>query len=168
MAATSPWSTWNNLAPSPDTWTQFAYTTTWQTWRQLLSLTVSCPSIEVFNCSTAQVSNDSLPNIVVYSTSNNLNILKLYDKGSLVSLNSTTKIEIRLDSGLTISSASYPSLINWNTGADPLGVVTLKLGEMAWETKIYTAELMVFDAINTFGNFWGLFRIQGIEDTING
>ena len=106
----------------------------------------------------------SLPTIIVYSQSSNRNILRLLDKGEAVILDSTTKIELRLDTGDVLSSDTYPTAISWAIDPDPRGLVYLRLGELFFSSRIYTAELMVFDPVNTLGIFWGFFRIRAIEE----
>ena len=92
----------------------------------------------------------SLPTIVVYSQSSNNNILRLLDKEQPVNLGSTTKIELRLDTGDVLSSDDYPAAISWATGSDPRGLIYLKLGTLFFTTRTYTVELMVFDPLNPF------------------
>lgn len=110
----------------------------------------------------------SLPTIIVYSKSNNQNILRLLDKEQPVDLERVSKIELRLDTGTSLSSEDYPLEISWAVGSDPLGLVYLKLGSLFFATRIYTAELMVYDNINTLGIFWGFFRIRAIEERVSG
>jgi hypothetical protein len=110
----------------------------------------------------------SFPTITVYSKSNNLNTLRVLDKGTPVVLDDVTKIELRLDTGEVLSSDDYPTQITWSTGVEPAGLIYLRLGELPFITKIYTAELMIFDAVNTLGLFFGYFRMRGIEEKING
>lgn len=110
----------------------------------------------------------SLPTIIVYSQSSNRNMLRLLDKNQPVLLDSVTKIELRLDSGDTLSSESYPLSISWATGDDTRGLIYLRLGELFFTTRTYTSELMVFDPINPLGVFWGFFRIRAIEERSNG
>ena len=108
----------------------------------------------------------SLPTIIVYSQSSNRNILRLLDKDVPVILDSTTKIELRLDTGDTLSSIDYPTAISWAIDPDPRGLVYLNLGTLFFTTRTYTVELMVFDPLNPLGIFWGFFRIRAIEERI--
>lgn len=109
----------------------------------------------------------SLPTIIVYSKSSNRNILRLLDKDEAVNLGSTTKIELRLDTGKVLSSDEYPDAISWSSDPDPRGLVYLELGTLIFTTKTYTVELMVFDPLNPLGIFWGFFRIRAIEERIS-
>jgi len=110
----------------------------------------------------------SLPTIIVYSQSNNQNILRLLDKDEPVVLDSTTKIELRLDTGDVLSSVDHPDEISWATGSDTRGLVYLKLGQLFFATRTYTSEMMVFDNVNTLGVFWGFFRVRAIEERVSG
>jgi hypothetical protein len=110
----------------------------------------------------------SLPTISVYSTSNNINVLRLTDRNQPVLLNALTKVELTLDTGTVIDSVQNPTVITWSTGTSTTGLIYLRLGELFFASRAYIATLITYDTVNTLGIYWGKLRIIGIEALDNG
>ena len=108
----------------------------------------------------------SFPTVTVYGNSDNLQNLRLLDRGEPVNLASVTRILLELDDKTEVDSAISPSTFSWRSpGA--LGVLRLFLGrDRFWSTKIYYAKLIVYDDLNYSGIFWGNLRIRAIENTV--
>ncbi len=111
----------------------------------------------------------AVPTIVVYSKSNNLNIVRLHENGEPVALTTITKIELRLrETGEAISSSDYPDAVSWAVGNERRGLVYLRLGSLFFTTKTYSAEVIVFDPVNPLGIYFGNMRIRAIEERVSG
>lgn len=108
------------------------------------------------------------PTLTVYSKSSNMDILRLFNGESPVKLDSVTKVELRLDKCLFISSESHPDIISWSRGSEKIGFIYLRLGRATLLSKVYLAELLVFDELNVNGIFFGYIRINSIERCYNG
>jgi len=107
----------------------------------------------------------SFPTITVYGNSENVQSLRLLDKGEPVNLSSVTRVLLELDDRTEVDSDISPSLFDWiNPGT--LGVVWFFLGRKFWSTKIYYAKVIVYDDLNYEGIFWGYLRIRAIENTV--
>jgi len=171
------------MAPVVTSWYDFAYDGThWEDWNDLGLCEPTCPKIQVDNCGVGSPQSpvsywdtEPLPTIVVYNNTDNVNVLRLLNKTDFVHLDNVTKIELRLDTGVVISSDDpfdtpganlrlVPRVpISWATGYGREGSVYLRLGILGIiETKIYTADMVIFDPNNPEGLFWGAFRMRGI------
>lgn len=102
--------------------------------------------------------------ITVYVSSANTNKLRVLESGSPHDFPPLTKVEIRLDSGISLTSDDYPAEIVAETS--PEGVVTLALGLIpgVFTTRVYTAALLTTEPPITVPYYWGMFRIRAIEE----
>lgn len=167
--------TWNVMAPRPDTWNDFAFhALKYLTWDEVFrSWTITEPSIEVYNganvcdreeCNLLNGCVTNLPTVTVYENSDNLNILRLLNRNDIISLDGTTKIDLILPDDTILSSTVYPAEIEWSTGGEPLGLVFLRLGSLTlFDTEYYRVRLFVYSNIATYGIFWGYFRVRAIK-----
>lgn len=155
-------STWEDITTPFTTWDELCNVDGKElSWNAIAPSEITCPSIKEYGCGNSVVGG--YPAIKVYNVSDNLNILRLFNKNVPVLLDDVTKITLKLKNSFTISSDMYPEAVSWSTGGDVWGLVNLKLGDFQLSTTIYTAELLVFDPVNTLGLYWGQFRIKGIE-----
>lgn len=107
----------------------------------------------------------SFPTVTTYGNSDNLQSLRLLDKGEPVNLSGVTRVLLELDDQREIDSDLSPETFNW-LAPETLGVVWLFLGRNRfWSTKIFYTKLIVYDDLNYEGVFWGYFRIRAIENT---
>ena len=155
-------STWEDITTPFTTWDELTEVDGQSlSWDAIAPNEITCPIIKEYGCSKAMPGGYT--SITVYNVSNNLNIVRLFNKNIPVLLDDVTKITIKLKDSFTISSDVYPDAITWSTGGDVLGLVNLRLGDFKLLTMIYTVDLIVYDAVNTLGLYWGQFRIKGIE-----
>ncbi len=167
--------TWEILAPSPNTWNDAAfYVSSGLTWNEVFrSWIITDPTIEAYNdanvsnreeCNRLNGSATNLATITVYENSDNLNVLRLLNRNDVITLDGTTKINLILPDDTIISSSVYPDEIEWSTGGDPLGLVFLRLGALTlFDTEYYRVRLFVYSSIAEYGIFWGYFRIRAIK-----
>jgi hypothetical protein len=155
-------SAWNDITTPFTTWEDLAYKDgQWLSWVAIAPNEVTCPSIKEYGCGNSIAGG--YPAVTVYNVSDNLNILRLYNKNEPVLLDDVTKIVLKIKNSFTVSSAEYPEAVTWSTGAGIWGLVNLRLGDFQLLTTIYTVALIVYDPINTLGLYWGQFRIKGIQ-----
>lgn len=102
------------------------------------------------------------PTITVLGKSSNKAYLRFFNKDIPVPITSTTKMVLELDTRKEISSESYPSMFNWDTGTT--GVAAIALGTLWWPTRIYYAKIISFDDFYDEGLYWGTIRIKAIEN----
>ena len=170
--------TWNTIAPRPDTWEDFSFhAPEYLTWNEVFnSWIITEPSIEVYNgvdvcnreeCKQLNGCVTNLPTITVYEQSDNLNVLRLLNRNDIITLDGTVKIDLIFPDDTMLSSSVYPDEIEWSTGNESLGLVFLRLGKLAlFDSGYYRVRLFVYSSVATYGVFWGYFRIRFIKGEV--
>jgi hypothetical protein len=102
--------------------------------------------------------------ITVYRSSQNVNRLRLLNDGTPHVFTGLSIVELRLDTGVNLSSETYTTEII--PELSPTGVITLKLGliDDIFVSRVYTAALLTTEPPDTIGIYWGMFRIRAIEE----
>jgi hypothetical protein len=170
-------STWTNLAPTPDTWYDFTFNDLKNTtWNQIFdSYVITDPSLEVVNdiyglsdCESKP--RDYLPTIMVYDTvppggatdgssSENTNIIRLFNKGCHINLKWVTRIYLVLPDDTYISSQILPDGLYWDDW-----FIYMQLGQNnLWDNTgegFFRIRLLIRLQGSVVSYFWGFLRIK--------
>lgn len=93
---------------------------------------------------------------IVYLNRDNVVDLQLQADGAAADLTPVSRMTLTLDGSTTIDSSTSPAAFDWSGGN---GQLILSLGGESIAPGRYTAELVVYDAVNTQGIVWGAFDL---------
>jgi hypothetical protein len=161
---------WDVIAPPSSTWEDITFHNPETTWEQIFnSYQITDPGIEVVtdindkgSCSVV----NALPTIVIYDTdpgnessSENVNIIRLLNRGCHIGLNAVERVYIVLPNDQVISSQTIPSGIYWDDW-----FIYFKLGKNdLWADLgegFYRMRLLIRLTGSVVPYFWGLIRFK--------
>ena len=129
---------------------------------------ITCKSLELYDCPGVSDEFTGLPTITVQLTHNNTHVFRLMDSGTPVALDTLYNIKLVVNDTLVIWSTTYPTYIWWNTGAEPPGIVHLALGRVAvlanYGCSTYNTSLFTYDIGTPQGFYWGDFRLKCMDN----